>query len=57
MAFYFRNPTPDGAADPILNITWPASGSSGLHLEIGQELSVGERPVDAREMYLKLLED
>ena len=53
--FIQSNPTPDGEADPIVKTTWAPSGSSGVHLEIGEELSVGPRVVDAEEMYLELV--
>ena len=45
---FCRNPTPNGKNDTVLqNINWPPSGSSGLHLEINEQLSVGPRPTDA----------
>lgn len=32
---HFRNPTPNGTSDPLLNVTWIPSGPQGLQLEIG----------------------
>lgn len=43
----YSNPTPNGTDDRLLNITWPISGSAGYHLEINNELTVGERPIDS----------
>ncbi|XP_031622209.1 esterase FE4-like [Contarinia nasturtii] len=36
----YGNPTPDGENDPLLRITWPASGKNGAHLDFGDELIV-----------------
>ncbi|XP_033223529.1 esterase B1-like [Belonocnema kinseyi] len=41
----YGNPTPAGKEDKLLNISWPDSGISGEHLEIGDELTVKSRPV------------
>ncbi|KAJ8674900.1 hypothetical protein QAD02_010686 [Eretmocerus hayati] len=35
----FGNPTPHGRFDQLLNVTWPISDISGLHLNIGNELT------------------
>ncbi|XP_015586106.1 cholinesterase 1 isoform X2 [Cephus cinctus] len=44
----YGDPTPRGTDDSLLNVFWPGSGSSGIHLEIGDELSVGPRPINLR---------
>lgn len=46
--FNFRNPTPFGERDPLLNVTWPKSNENGLFLDIGRNLTVGPRPINER---------
>ncbi|KAJ8664462.1 hypothetical protein QAD02_006124 [Eretmocerus hayati] len=42
----FGNPTPMGDVDELLKVTWPPSGSSGQHLNFGEELSIkADRPI------------
>ncbi|XP_014217874.1 venom carboxylesterase-6-like, partial [Copidosoma floridanum] len=38
----YGNPTPDGPEDSLLQVTWPDSRKSGLHLEINDKLEVGD---------------
>ncbi|XP_074107661.1 juvenile hormone esterase-like [Cotesia typhae] len=41
----YRDPTPNGTMDPLLNITWPPSTVAGISLEIDTNYSIGPRPV------------
>ncbi|XP_053595861.1 juvenile hormone esterase [Microplitis demolitor] len=53
----YGNPTPN-ASDPILNITWPPSGSAGTCLEINNNnYFVGERPISPLLKAAQLLID
>ena len=43
---YFRNPTPNGTLDPLLNITWPSSDKIGIYLDLGDELVIPQRLIN-----------
>ncbi|KAJ8674898.1 hypothetical protein QAD02_010684 [Eretmocerus hayati] len=52
----FGNPTPHGRLDQLLNVTWPVSGVSGRHLNIGNELTTSmNTPISPFVKKLQLL--
>ncbi|KAJ8683814.1 hypothetical protein QAD02_019606 [Eretmocerus hayati] len=50
----YGNPTPLNKKDPQLNITWPPSGTEGLHLEINEQLSIQPRPITNETRLIQL---
>ncbi|XP_058804712.1 uncharacterized protein LOC131671922 [Phymastichus coffea] len=52
----YGNPTPDDEDDEVLRITWPDSRSQGEHLEIGNDLTIGQRPIDDEVKSLQRLD-
>lgn len=41
-----RNPTPLGKNDPFLKVTWIASGTQGMCLDLNNDFTIIPRPVD-----------